>query len=154
MGECMKIWVDADACPVVVKDILVRAAQRWQVETIFVANKSVSLPPSPWVNSIIVAAGADVADAEIVARATEGDVAISSDIPLASELISKQVVVMNNRGELFTKDNIRARLQMRDFMDTLRGSGIHTGGPKAYSQADRKSFADQLDRILAKRCTK
>ena len=145
----MKIWVDADACPVVIKEILFRAAQRTRVETTLVANQYIRVPSSPYLNSIQVASGFDVADNEIVARLKPGDLVITADIPLAAEVIEKGGHALNPRGELYTTENIKARLNMRDFMDTLRGSGIQTGGPKELSQSDRQAFANALDRFLA-----
>ncbi|MCK4622805.1 MAG: YaiI/YqxD family protein [Desulfuromonadales bacterium] len=145
----MKIWVDADACPVVIKDILFRAAERTKLELTLVANKSMRIPPSRRINFLLVAAGSDVADQEIVKRLSVGDLVITSDIPLAAEVIEKGGHALNPRGELYSSDNIRACLNMRDFMDTLRGSGIETGGPPVLNQADRKSFANQLDKFLA-----
>ena len=144
----MKIWVDADACPVVIRDILCRAAVKRQIETTFVANQTVRLPPSPWLKSLQVPKGFDVADDEIASRATEGDLVITADIPLASEVLAKGSFVITPRGEQYTVNNIKQRLQMRDFMETMRSSGEHTGGPPPLNQADRKHFADQLDRLL------
>ena len=144
----MKIWVDADACPVVIRDILCRAAVKRQIETTFVANQAVHLTPSPWLKSLQVPKGFDVADDEIVSRATEGDLVITADIPLASEVLAKGSFVITPRGEQYTVNNIKQRLQMRDFMETIRSSGEHTGGPPPLNQADRKHFADQLDRLL------
>ncbi|GDY25342.1 UPF0178 protein [Agarivorans sp. Toyoura001] len=146
----MKIWVDADACPVVIKEILFRAAERTQIPLILVANQYIKTPPSKVISSLQVSAGFDVADNEIVARVSEGDLVITSDIPLADEVITKQGLALSPRGELYTKSNIKSRLNMRDFMDTMRSSGVHTGGPAALSQADRKAFASHLDSILAK----
>ncbi|GGX68336.1 YaiI/YqxD family protein [Saccharospirillum salsuginis] len=146
----MTIWIDADACPGVVKDILFRAAERTATELVLVANQPVRTPPSKLIRSIQVSAGADVADNEIVRRMDAGDLVITSDIPLASDVIDKGGLALSPRGELFTRDNIRARLNMRDFLDTLRGSGIQTGGPPALNQQDRQQFANQLDRWLAK----
>ena len=146
----MKIWVDADACPVVIKDILFRAAERTGVQLTLVANHPVRIPPSRCIKFLQVASGFDVADNEIVKRLAAGDLVVTSDIPLAAEVIDKGAVALNPRGELYTADNIRARLNMRDFMDTLRGSGIDTGGPPALSQADRQSFANHLDKILTR----
>lgn len=146
----MKIWVDADACPVVIKDILFRAAERTKTPLTLVANQFIRTPPSPYLKAIQVSAGFDVADDEIVQRAEKGDLVITSDIPLAAEVIEKGCQALSPRGELYTKDNIRGRLNMRDFMDTMRSSGIHTGGPPPLSQSDRMSFANHLDRILAK----
>jgi uncharacterized protein YaiI (UPF0178 family) len=146
----MKIWVDADACPVVIKDILFKAAERTGVETTLVANQAIRVPPSRFIHSIQVASGFDVADNEIVDRTEPGDLVITGDIPLAADVIEKGGLALSPRGEKFTTENIKARLNIRDFMDTLRGSGIDTGGPPALNQNDRKLFADHLDRILAK----
>lgn len=145
----MKIWVDADACPVVVKDILFRAAQRTKTMTTLVANQAIRTPPSPYIKTIQVAAGFDVADDEIVRRAVSGDLVITSDIPLAAEVIEVGALALSPRGELFDSSNIKARLNMRDFLDTMRASGADTGGPPAFNQNDRKTFADKLDRLLA-----
>ena len=147
----MRIWVDADACPRVIKDILFRAADRVGVPLILVANQPVQVPASPNIRSIQVAPGFDVADNHIVQQAQPGDLVITADIPLAAEAIDKGALALNPRGELYTKENIRQRLNMRDFLDTLRSSGINTGGPAALSQADRQAFANQLDRLLQQR---
>lgn len=146
----MKIWVDADACPVVIKEILFRAAERTGVQLTLVANQPVRIPPSRCIRFIQVAAGFDVADDEIVKRLDAGDLVITADIPLAAEAIEKGAYALNPRGELYSVDNIRARLNMRDFMDTLRSSGIDTGGPPALGQGDRKAFANHLDKILTR----
>jgi uncharacterized protein YaiI (UPF0178 family) len=146
----MKIWVDADACPVVIKEILFRAAQRTGLELILVANQAVNVPASARIRTLQVASGFDVADNEIVKRVESGDLVITSDIPLAADVIEKGGIALSPRGELHTTDNIRARLNMRDFMDTMRASGVHTGGPPPLNQTDRKNFANHLDRILAK----
>lgn len=146
----MNIWVDADACPRVIKDILFRAAERAQVRVTLVANQAVTVPRSKYIRSVQVASGFDVADNHIVQQAQAGDLVVTADIPLASEVIDKGCLALNPRGELYTAENIRQRLNMRDFMDTLRGSGIDTGGPPAFSQADRMAFANQLDRLLAR----
>jgi uncharacterized protein YaiI (UPF0178 family) len=146
----MRIWVDADACPVAIKDIITRAANRKKIETTFVANHLVKVPNSPYLKSIQVAQGFDVADNEIVQRSDKGDLVITQDIPLAAELIEKGCLAMNPRGERWTKDTIGQRLNMRDFMETLRSSGIQSGGPAALGQQDKMQFANQLDRILAK----
>ncbi len=147
----MKIWVDADACPVVNKDILCRAAERTEVLTTFVANQFIRIPPSRQLKFIQVAKGFDVADNEIVLRVEEGDLVITGDIPLAAEVIEKGAVALNHRGELYTTQNIKETLNMRDFMDTLRSSGLETGGPSAMNQADRQAFANQLDKFLSRR---
>ena len=146
----MQIWVDADACPKVVKEVLCRAATRTGIQLTFVANHYIPVPIAFNIKSIQVESGFDVADDEIVRRSEAGDLVISGDIPLAAELIEKKVQVLNPRGELYTEATIKARLNIRDFMDTMRASGIHTGGPAALSQTDRREFANQLDRILAK----
>jgi len=146
----MKIWVDADACPVVIRNILFRAAKRTGVQLTLVANRPLRIPSSPGIKMIQVASGFDVADNEIVKRLGIGDLVITSDIPLAAEVIEKGGYALNPRGELYSADNIRALLNMRDFMDTLRASGIDTGGPPELSQSDRKSFADHLDKLLTK----
>ena len=146
----MKIWVDADACPVVIKEIIFRAADRTGVEVTLVANQFIRVPPSRNIRFLQVAAGFDVADNEIVKRLEAGDLVITSDIPLAADAIEKGALALSPRGEMHTADNIRARLNMRDFMDTLRASGVDTGGPPAMSQADRQAFANHLDRLLAK----
>jgi|TARA_B100000315_G_scaffold241876_1_gene263173 hypothetical protein len=147
----LKIWVDADACPVAIKDILVRAAERTGIELTFIANQAIKVPPSSNIRSIQVQAGFDVADDEIVTRCSDGDLVITSDIPLAAEAIEKGALALSTRGELHTSCNIKARLNMRDFLDTMRASGVNTGGPPAMNHNDRKAFADQLDRLLAKR---
>jgi uncharacterized protein YaiI (UPF0178 family) len=146
----MKIWVDADACPAVIREILFRAAQRTGIDLTLVANQSVQVPRSSNIRTLQVAAGFDVADNEIVKRVGSGDLVITSDIPLAADVIAKGGVALSPRGELHSADNIKARLNMRDFMDTMRASGVQTGGPPALNQADRKTFADNLDRILAR----
>ncbi len=144
----MKIWVDADACPVVIKDMLCRAATRTEVLITFVANQFIRLPPSRYIKFIQVGRGFDVADNEIVRRANTGDLVITGDIPLAAEVIEKGGYALNHRGELYTANNIRECLNMRDFMDTLRSSGIETGGPSALNQSDRQAFANELDKFL------
>ena len=146
----MKIWVDADACPVVIKDILFRAAERTGVEVTLVANQFVQIPGSRFIKFIQVAQGFDVADNEIVKRLNAGDLVITSDIPLAADVIEKGGHALSPRGELYTVDNIRARLNMRDFMETLRASGVDTGGPSALNQSDRKAFANHLDKLLTR----
>jgi len=146
----MKIWVDADACPVVIKEILFRAAERAQIEIILLANHFLKIPPSKFITFIQVSAGFDVADNEIVKRAAEYDLVITADIPLAAEVVEKGCFALNPRGELYTASNIRQRLNMRDFMDNLRSSGIDTGGVPPLSQGDRQAFANNLDRLLAK----
>jgi uncharacterized protein YaiI (UPF0178 family) len=146
----MKIWVDADACPAVIRDILFRAAERTGITVVLVANRKLSVPRSQHIQSLQVAGGFDVADKEIVKRLESGDLVITADIPLAAEAIAKGGQALNPRGELYTPDSIRERLVVRDFMDTLRSSGIQTSGPPALNQTDRKKFADNLDRLLAR----
>ncbi len=144
----LKIWIDADACPVVIKEILFKAADRTQTEITLVANHAMHLPPSRYLSFIQVGAGFDVADNEIVKRINTGDLVITSDIPLADEVITKGGLALSPRGELFNKDNIKSKLSMRDFMDVIRSSGVQTGGPAPLSQADRQTFAKHLDRWL------
>ena len=146
----MHIWVDADACPLAIKEILYRAAERAQLPMTLVANKLLGVPRSPWIRSLQVARGFDVADNEIAKRLQQGDLVITADIPLAAEVIERGAQALNPRGELYTKDNVRELLGMRNFMDELRGSGIQTGGPAAFSNNDRQAFANQLDRFLAR----
>ncbi|GAA0816524.1 YaiI/YqxD family protein [Colwellia asteriadis] len=146
----MKIWVDADACPVVIKEILFKAANRTKISTTLVANHYVKVPPSPFISFMQVSSGFDVADDEIVKKVAAGDLVITSDIPLADEVIGKSAQALSPRGELFTKENIKSRLNIRDFMDTMRASGVNTGGPAALSQSDRQTFANHLDRIITK----
>lgn len=146
----MQIWVDADACPKAVKQILFRAAERKEIFVTLVANQFLATPPSQLIKAIQVEHGFDVADNYIVSKLEEGDLVITQDIPLAAEVIEKGGIALHPRGELYTKENIRQRLSMRDFMETLRGAGVETGGPSSFSQADKQQFANQLDRILAK----
>lgn len=148
----MKILVDADACPKVIKEILFRAATRRSIDILLVANQAVAVPPSPFIKTLQVMKGFDVADNEIVRRADPGDLIVTADIPLAAEVIAKSAWALNPRGEFYTPDNIRQRLNMRDFMDTLRASGIQTNGPPPLSQQDRQQFGNALDRFLAKGC--
>ncbi len=146
----MKIWVDADACPVVIKEILFRAAERTGIELTLVANQPLTVPRSRVIRTLQVPAGFDVADDEIVRRVSAGDLVITGDIPLAAEVIQKDGQALSPRGELYSKENIGARLNMRDFLDTMRASGIDTGGPPAMNQTDRQAFANHLDTILAR----
>ncbi len=145
----MQIWVDADACPNVIKEILFRAAERLQIPLILVANKLLRTPPSRYISSIRVGAGLDVADNEIVRKMESGDLVITGDIPLASEVIGQGGYALNPRGEFYSKENIEERLSMRNFMDELRDAGVNTGGPATLGQKDRQAFANQLDRFLA-----
>lgn len=144
----MHIWVDADACPGPIKEILFRAAQRTGIPLTLVANQPLRTPRSPHIRAIQVAQGFDVADRRIAEQAQAGDLVVTADIPLAADVIAKGARALSPRGELFTEANIRERLNMRDFMDILRGSGVDTGGPAAFGQADRHAFANQLDRLL------
>ncbi|MBB3047051.1 hypothetical protein FHR99_001287 [Litorivivens lipolytica] len=154
MSKASCIWVDADACPKVVREILVRAAQRTGIELTFVANQSIPVPPSPNIRSVQVPSGFDIADNEIVRRAESGDLVITADIPLAAEVMEKGAQALNPRGELYTENTIRQRLNMRDFMDTLRASGVQSGGPPPLGQRERQQFANALDRYLAQALSK
>src|SRR5215475_8291701 len=146
----MQIWVDADACPVVIREILFRAAERTGVAITLVANKPVKLPPAQNVQFVQVPAGFDAADKRIVELMGAGDLVITADVPLAAAAIEKGGVALNPRGELYTGENVRERLSVRNFLDELRGSGVNTGGPAALSQRERQMFANQLDRLLAR----
>ena len=146
----MRIWVDADACPVVIKDILFKAAKRTGIKITLVANRQMRIPVSSCIDFIKVSAGFDVADNEIVKRLLPGDLVITADIPLAAEVVEKGGNALGPRGELHTADTIKARLSMRDFMESLRATGVDTGGPAALKQGDRTTFANQLDKILCK----
>lgn len=147
----MHIWVDADACPAVIKDILFRVAERTQIAVTLVANQLMRVPGSRFVRALQVPAGADAADAEIVARVQAGDIVVTGDIPLAAQVLDKGGLPLNPRGEWYTRDTIAQQLTMRAFMEELRGAGVDTGGPAAFSQADRQRFANALDRELARR---
>lgn len=146
----MQIWVDADACPGVIKEILFRVADRLEITVTLVANKLLRTPPSRFIKAVQVPAGFDVADKEIVLLTQIGDLVITADIPLAAEVLEKGAHALNPRGEFYTKDNIQQLLTMRNFMDELRGSGVDTGGPAPFSNSDRQMFANQLDRHLTK----
>ena len=146
----MSIWVDADACPKPIKEILFRAASRTQTNLTLVANQTLAVPRSPWIRSLQVPKGFDAADNEIVQRVAAGDLVITSDIPLASQVISKGAKVITPRGETYDAGSIAAALTIRNFMDTLRSSGVETGGPAAFSASDQREFARQLDRYLPK----
>lgn len=147
----MKIWVDADACPAVVKEILYRAARRTETPLTLVANQMLRVPPSPWIRVVQVPGGFDVADQRIASEVEAGDIVVTADIPLAAQVIAKGATVIDPRGERLTAANIQERLSMRDFMESLRSSGVETGGPRAFSNADRQAFGNQLDSLLAKR---
>ena len=146
----MQIWVDADACPGVIKEILFRAAQRTRIMTTLVANQMLRVPPSPYIRARQVPAGFDVADQRIVQDVQPGDLVITADIPLAALVIERQAHALNPRGEFYTPENISERLTMRNFMEELRGSGVDISGPAAFSHSDRQAFAAQLDRFLAR----
>jgi uncharacterized protein YaiI (UPF0178 family) len=147
----MKIWVDADACPAVIKDILYRAANRVQVPLTLIANQMLRVPPSPWIRALQVPAGFDVADARIAQEAEAGDLVITADIPLAALVIAKGATVIDPRGELLDAGSIAARLTLRNFMEELRSGGVDTGGPAPFSSRDQQAFAKRLDGLLAKR---
>ena len=149
----MRIWADADACPGVIREILYRAAERVRVPLVLVANQPLATPRSPYISAVRVAAGFDAADHHIVAHLKPGDLVITADIPLAAEVLEHGGEAINPRGERYSRDTIRERLVMRDFMDLMRGSGEITGGPQPLSQADRQAFANALDRLLASRST-
>ena len=144
----MKIYVDADACPVVIKDIIFRAAERKQITTLLVANQLIRVPPSRFISAITVASGFDEADNEIVRRCEAGDLVITADIPLAADVLAKGGFALNPRGSFYTAENIRQRLTMRNFMEELRSSGVQVGGPASFSAQDKAAFANALDRFL------
>lgn len=145
-----KIWVDADACPNPIKEILYRAAERKAMPLVLVANQLIRIPSSPYISQIRVSSGFDVADQYIVDHVEPTDLVITADIPLAALVIEKGALALNPRGELYTVDNIKQKLTMRDFMEDLRGSGVHTGGPEAFSHADKQAFANSLDKWLVR----
>ncbi len=145
----MQIWVDADACPAVIKEILYRAAQRTRRQLVLVANQMLRVPASPWIHALQVPKGFDVADNHIVAHVAAGDLVITADIPLAAAVIERGANALNPRGEFYSRENVRELLDLRNFMDTLRATGVDTGGPPAFGQADRQAFANRLDRFLA-----
>lgn len=147
----MQIWVDADACPAVIKEILYRAAQRTRRPLVLVANQLLRVPASPWIRALQVPKGFDVADNHIVAHVAAGDLVITADIPLAAAVIERGANALNPRGEFYSAENVRELLDLRNFMDTLRATGVDTGGPGAFGQADRQAFANRLDRFLAAR---
>ncbi|WP_028583949.1 YaiI/YqxD family protein [Desulfogranum mediterraneum] len=145
----MKIWVDGDACPAVIKEILFKAAERVGVALTLVANRRLQVPPSPWISFLQVPSGFDAADNAIVQRLEPGDLVVTADIPLAAEVVARGGVGLNPRGERYSEETIAARLSMRDFMEELRSSGVDTGGPRSLSRRDRQLFANQLDSLLA-----
>lgn len=146
----MQIWVDADACPKVIKEILFRAAERVRVPLTLVANRSLRVPRSPYIKTLRVPAGFDVADNRIVDQVQSDDLVVTADIPLAAAVIEKGAHALDPRGELYTVNNVRERLAVRDFMDELRSTGVVTGGPSEFGRGDRKAFANALDRVLSK----
>lgn len=147
----MRIWVDADGCPAVIRDIAVRAAQRTGIELTLVANHPIRVPAAANLRTLQVPSGLDAADHEIVRRIEAGDLVVTADIPLAAEVVAAGALALNPRGELYTAENVRDRLNLRDFMDTLRSSGVPTGGPAPLNAANRQAFANALDRWLARR---
>jgi len=147
----MQIYVDADACPKAIKEILFRAADRLHIQLNLVANKLLYCPPSAYIRAFQVPAGFDVADNRIAQQVEPGDLVITADIPLAAQVIARGGHALNPRGEFYTQDNIQERLTMRNFIEGLRSAGVETGGPSAFSQADRQAFAKQLDKFLAQR---
>ncbi|MFJ5444879.1 YaiI/YqxD family protein [Methylobacillus methanolivorans] len=149
----MQIWVDADACPVAVKEILFRAADRTGIMVTLVANKLLRVPPSAYIRALQVPGGFDVADKEIVQKLQPGDLVITADIPLAAEVIANDAHALNPRGEMYDKGSIGERLAMRHLMEDLRNSGVELGGPSSFSQADRQAFAAALDRFIARNAT-
>lgn len=146
----MNIWVDADACPVAIKEILYRVANRAGIRLTLIANQMLRVPPSPWIRAVQVPSGFDVADQRIVNEVASGDIVVTADIPLAAQVIAKDALVITPRGELLDKNNVQERLGLRDFMESLRSSGVEIGGPASFSAADRQAFANQLDRLLSK----
>lgn len=151
MNEPSQIWVDADACPGVIRDILFRAAERAQVQVTLVANQWLRTPPSRFIRALQVPGGFDVADSAIVDRVQTGDLVVTQDIPLAARVLEKGAIALNPRGERYTPDNMAERLSMRNFMEELRGAGVQTGGPAAFHARDRQAFANQLDQWLSHR---
>ena len=145
-----KLWIDADALPRILRDVIMRASDRYQLEVTFVANQNVGIAPSVRINSIQVMGGADQADQEIVNRMQNNDIVVTQDIPLAAQVIEKGGIAIHPRGEIFTTANIKARLHLRDFMDTLRGAGVQTGGPPPISDRDKREFASSLDQTILK----
>jgi uncharacterized protein YaiI (UPF0178 family) len=146
----MTLWIDADACPRILREVIFRAADRHRLPTIFVANQPVGITPSTLIRSIQVSGGADMADQEIVSRMKAGDLVMTQDIPLAAQVIEKGGTALHPRGEVFTTENVRARLHLRDFMDSLRGAGVQTGGPPPLNDRDKKQFADGLEKTIVR----
>jgi len=146
----MTLWIDADACPRILREVIFRAADRHRLPTIFVANQPVGITPSTLIRSLQVSGGADMADQEIVARMKAGDLVMTQDIPLAALVIEKGGTALHPRGEVYTTENVRARLHLRDFMDSLRGAGVQTGGPPPLNERDKKQFADGLEKTIVR----
>jgi len=149
----MTIWVDADACPAAVKDMLYRAADRVKVPVVLVANRALRTPPSPYIRSVQVGQGFDVADRHIVDAVAPGDLVVTADIPLAAAVVERNAFALDPRGAFYSRENVRELLDLRNFMETMRSSGLVTGGPAAYGHADRQAFANRLDRFLAMRAS-
>jgi uncharacterized protein YaiI (UPF0178 family) len=149
----MRIWVDADACPAVVKDMLYRAADRVKVDVVLVANRALRTPPSPYIRSVQVGQGFDVADRHIAEAVAPGDLVVTADIPLAAAVVERDAFALDPRGAFYSRENVRELLDLRNFMETMRSSGLVTGGPPAYGHADRQAFANRLDRFLVQRPT-
>ena len=147
----MKIWVDADACPGVIKDVLFRASKRCEIQVTLVANMSLHTPASPFIDSVVVGTGADVADAHIAQSTRPGDIVVTADVPLAALVVEAGGVAIDPRGELYTEQNIGVRLQARNLMEQLRSSGMETGGPPPFNDRNKQEFANQLDKLLVKR---
>ena len=145
-----KLWVDADALPRILREVILRASDRYQLEVTFVANQPVGITPSVRINSLQVMQGADQADQEIIDRMKEHDIVMTQDISLAAQVIEKGGIAINPRGEIYTESNIKARLHLRDFMDTLRGAGVQTGGPSPISERDKREFSSSLDQTILK----
>lgn len=145
------IWIDADACPKLVKEILYKISARLQLEVILVANKSMFIPQSPLIKIIKVSLGADVADSYIVEHVKENDIVITADLPLAAFIVEKNAIGLNIRGEIYTKENVRERLSMRDFMKELRDNGVVTGGPEAFGPKDAEKFTNSINKILTRK---
>jgi len=148
----MKIWIDADACPVAVREILYKAAERCRLQLTLIANAPIRIPSSPFIRFVRVTAGSDVADKAIVEELAPGDLVITADIPLAAAVVGKGGHALNPRGEMYSAENVRDRLSMRDFLDNLRSDGIETGGPPPLTKRDRQTFANNLDTFLSKHC--
>ncbi len=146
----LRIWVDGDACPGAVKEIVFRTAKRREIRTTLIANQSIRVPKSEFIDAILVAHGADIADKKIIELMHQGDVVITGDIPLAASVVGKGGIAIGTRGELFDDSSVQSRLATRNLMDQLRGAGIETSGPKPQSQKDVQAFANQLDRTLTR----